>query len=231
MYGELTGRHTESAQTIFRRFFIVSVFTIALAYIESAVVVYLRAIFYPEGFSFPLARFGIGNSALWKRLLLTEIGREAATLVILLTGSVLSGRNRRQQAAFFMTIFGVWDIFYYIWLKVLIGWPGSLMDWDILFLIPVTWAGPVLAPVLVSVTMLAFAVIILYRDSRGRSLKVSAMGWAGFFLSAVLIIITFCIGGLGVTGQDYETYFYWSLFAIGVAAAVVLFSQSLQQGE
>ncbi|MHC4582831.1 MAG: hypothetical protein ACYS14_15365, partial [Planctomycetota bacterium] len=155
----------EPLRTTIARFCVVVVFSIAFANIEATVVVYLREIFHPDGFDFPMTVFGEGPN--WKRLLLTEIGREAATMVLILTTCWLAGRNRQQRFAYFLTIFAIWDIFYYIWLKVLINWPASIMDWDILFLIPVTWASPVLYPVLISVALLAFAVVILYRDSCG----------------------------------------------------------------
>ncbi len=122
---------TEPVKATMKVFCIVVIFSIAFAYIEAAVVVYLRQIFHPEGFTFPLTTFGL--SPLWKRLLFTEIGREAATIVLIFTGCWLSGKNRRQRFAYFMTIFAVWDIFYYVWLKVLLDWPSSIMDWDILF--------------------------------------------------------------------------------------------------
>ena len=144
-------------QTLIKRFLIVFIFSIAFAYIESAVVVYLREIFYPDGFVFPLTDFGLGR--LWKRLLLTEVGREFATIILIFTGAWLFGCNRRQRWAYFLIVFAIWDIFYYIWLKVLIGWPVSIMDWDILFLIPVVWASPVLAPVIVSFMLVVFAIL------------------------------------------------------------------------
>ncbi|NQT01098.1 MAG: hypothetical protein HQ580_03680, partial [Planctomycetes bacterium] len=152
---------TEPLKTTIKVFCVVVIFSIAFAYIEAAVVVYLREIFHPDGFTFPLTTFGL--DPLWERLLLTEIGREAATIVLIFTGSWLFGKNRRQRFAYFMTIFAVWDIFYYVWLKVLLDWPSSIMDWDILFLIPDTWASAVLYPVLISITMLVFAAVILYR--------------------------------------------------------------------
>lgn len=103
-----------------KRFCVVVVFGIAFAYIEAAVVVYLRTIFHPNGFTFPLINFGI--NPLWKPLLVTEVGREAAALVLILTSSWLFGKNRHQRFAYFATIFAIWDIFYYVWLKVLIDW-------------------------------------------------------------------------------------------------------------
>ena len=55
-----------------------------------------------------------------------------------------------EEFAGFVVVFGVWDIFYYVFLRVLVTWPASLLDWDILFLIPLPWVGPVLAPVLIA---------------------------------------------------------------------------------
>ena len=84
-----------------------------------------------------------------------------------------------------------WDIFYYVWLKVLLNWPATLLDWDVLFLIPVAWASPVLYPVLVSTAMFAFAVAILYRGAQGRPLVVTpvdVLGWLAAGMSEEQIL-------------------------------------------
>jgi hypothetical protein len=213
----------------FKNFCIAVIFSIAFGYIEAAVVVYLREIFYPNGFDFPLSISAIDSIS--RRLLLTEVGREAATLVLILTGAQLFGRNLRQRIAYFMTIFAVWDIFYYVWLKVLLNWPASIMDWDILFLIPVPWAGPVLAPVLVSGLMLVFAMVILYRDCRAEPIKVTSYDWFAFTVSAVIVIVSFCIPGPHTDRQDYASYFYWSLFAAGMLFAVLVFVKCLMKSK
>ncbi|MHC4105998.1 MAG: hypothetical protein ACYSR9_13735 [Planctomycetota bacterium] len=215
----------EPLKTTIKVFCIVFVFSIAFAYIESAVVVYLREIFYPDGFTFPLTTFGL--SPLWKRLLLTEIGREAATIVLIFTGSWLVGKNRHQRFAYFMTIFAVWDIFYYVWLKVLLDWPSSIMDWDILFLIPTTWASAVLCPVLISLTLLIFAAIILYRDAHGGTIKVTWPDWLSFIVSGIIVVVSFCTPGPHVTEPDFKSYFYWPLFAAGLLLAVGVFIKCL----
>jgi hypothetical protein len=219
----------ELFKTTFKRFCIVVVFSIAFGYIEAAVVVYLRTIFHPDGFAFPLSSFGI--SPLWERLLLTEVGREVASMVLILTGARLFGRNRQEQFTYFLAIFAVWDIFYYIWLKVLIDWPASVMDWDILFLIPTAWAGPVLAPVLVSVTLLAFAVIILSRSSQGRVIRVTLTDWFGFVVAALVVVISFCIAGYHIREPDFQSHFYWPLFGVGHIGAIVLFLKCLLKSE
>jgi len=207
------------------RLCIVVIFRIALAYIEAAVVVYLRTIFHPEGFTFPLTTFGITPS--WKRLLLTEIGREASSMVLISTAAWLFGQTLQQRFAYFLAIFAVWDIFYYVWLKVLINWPNSIMDWDILFLIPIIWASPVLAPVLVSLTLLVFAIILLYRCCCGAPLKVSLTDWIGFFLAGLVVVVSFWIAGLHITAPDFQSHFHWALFALGNIGAIALFLRCL----
>jgi len=211
----------ESLKATFKIFLIVVVFSIAFGYIEAAVVVYLRQIFHPDGFTFPMTVFGTGP--LFKRFLLTEIGREAATIVLIFTGAWLSGHNRRQRFAYFMIIFAVWDIFYYVWLNILLNWPASIMDWDILFLIPVTWASPVLYPVLVSITLIAFAVVILYRGTCGRPVRASLSDWLAFSAAGLIIVVSFCLPGLHITEPDFASYFYKSLFAAGYLLGLVIF--------
>ncbi len=216
---------TEPLKTTIKRFCIVVIFGIAFGYIEAAVVVYLREIFYTNGFTFPLTVFGIDQ--LSKRLLLTEIGREAATIALIFTGAWLFGRNHRQRFAYFLAIFALWDIFYYVWLKILLNWPASIMDWDVLFLIPVTWASAVLYPVLISITLLIFAAVILYRDTRGKSIKVTRTDWLIFIIAGIIVVASFCTPGPYVTEPDYKSYFYWPLFAAGLLLAVGMFLKCL----
>lgn len=214
--------HLEPPAITFKKFLIVIVFGIAFAYIESSVVVYLRSLLHPAGFNFPVNSISV-TDPITRPLLLTEIGREAATIVLIITCATLAGVNRQQRFAYFLTIFAVWDIFYYVWLRVLIMWPTSIMDWDILFLIPMTWASAVLYPVIVAFTMLVFAMVLLYRDSVGRPIKAGPVDWLGFTGAAVIIIVSFCTPGPYVTEPDYASHFHWPLFAAGYAVALAFF--------
>jgi len=207
------------------RWGLVMILAIAFGYIEAAVVVYLRQIFHPNGFNFPLAAYFLADNS--RNLLLVEVGREAATLVLLLSVCLLSGQSRPQRLAYFITIFAVWDIFYYVWLKVILDWPASIMDWDVLFLIPLPWAGPVLAPLLISLTLLVFAGIILYRDYKANPIKISLWDWLGFCTAALLVVISFFIAGRYITQPDYASYFSWLFFAAGLLAAIALFVKCL----
>ena len=211
--GEL---NSQSTMAIWRCSLVV-LLAIAFGYIEAAVVVYLRQIFYPGGFSFPLPRSPLtaGSSSLFA----VEIAREAATIVLIFCAAFLSGQSRRQRLAYFLIIFAVWDLFYYVWLWVILGWPSSILDWDILFLIPLPWAGPVLAPVLVSLLLSVVAGMILYGDSAGRPVKMSLWDLLGYSLSGLAIITSFCIAGSHITQSDYASHFSWPIFTAGLLAS------------
>src|SRR5262249_23974885 len=141
-------------------------FGAAFGYVEAAVVVYLRGLYeplhaklHPEApptSLFPILRLDEVEAAgpVYFRWLHTEVAREFATLVLL--GAVALGvaRNARQWFAAFMVAFGLWDIFFYLALKALIDWPTSLLEWDLLFLLPVPWVGPIIAPLEIAVAMI-----------------------------------------------------------------------------
>ena len=160
---------------------IVLIFSIAMGFLESAVVVYLREILYPGGFDFPLAPINL-------HLAITELIREAATLIMLLTIGIIAGRTASERFAWFIFSFAIWDIFYYIFLKLLLGWPESLLTWDILFLIPIMWIGPVISPVIVALTMILLAVIIIYYNSKTGQVMIKWLDW-GILISGSLILI------------------------------------------
>jgi hypothetical protein len=201
-----------------QKLLIAVVFSMAFGYIESAVVVYLRELFHPNGFTFPMEVFDATPQA--RRLMLTEVGREAATLVLIVTAGWLFGSLLQERVAYSLIIFAVWDIFYYVWLKVLLDWPATLMDWDILFLIPLVWAAPVLYPVLASLVMFAFGAAVLYRCAHGRLLTITRTdGWL-WLASALLIVVSFCLGGTHITEPTYADHFHEWLFAAGLALGI-----------
>ena len=75
--------------------------------------------------------------------------------------------------------------------------------------------------------MLFIAIVILYYDYRGRAFEITFAGWIGFILSAIMIIVSFCIAGAQIAKENYRDYFYWPLFAAGLIPAVGVFVKSL----
>jgi hypothetical protein len=189
-------------------------FSIAMAALEGAVVVYLRALYYPDGFT-------VAFRLIDQHIVLVELVREIATIVMLATVGYLAGKNFNSRFAAFLIGFAVWDIWYYIWLKLFIGWPASLLEWDILFLIPWTWLGPVLAPVICSATMLVLAFMLL-RNTAGEWSKLDvALLSAGIFT----ILFTFLSDYGSIIFQNNLTREYATLLTnkefVSIASAYV----------
>jgi len=156
------GVSSSSDKSPWLRFAVVAVWAVAFAFVEAMVVYYLRKLFglqyhltfVPAGFHFPRA------------YLPYEQAREAATMVTLLAVGLLAGRTWWQRLAYWLLAFGVWDIFYYVWLWVLLRWPSSPGTRDLLFLLPNEWWAPVWQPVLASCVFVAGAAVILARTRR-----------------------------------------------------------------
>jgi len=173
------------------------IFAAAMAFLESSVVVYLRALYYPEGFVFPLKMMD-------ERILITEIIREAATMVMLFTIGVIAVKNWLSRFAIFIYCFAIWDIFYYIYLVLLLGWPSSLFTWDLLFLIPVTWVGPVLAPVINSLTMILLAVLILQYKSKDDTFRVTSYEWVLLITGSLIVIFAYIHPYVSYLSEKYS---------------------------
>lgn len=162
------------------------IFAVSMGLLEAIVVVYIREIYYPDGFRFPLKELPH-----W--LILIEWVREISTILMLVTVAWITGKNFVKRLSAFLFLFGIWDILYYIGLKIFIGWPESILTWDILFLIPVTWIGPVLAPVLCSLLMIVMAILFDYWQMNNNLQKLEVQELALLFSGAAVIYFTFTV--------------------------------------
>ena len=152
---------------------------------EGAVVIYLREIYYPSGFDFPLARFD-------NQIAITELLRELASLFMLLSVGIIAGKNLAQRFAWFIYSFAVWDIIYYVILFLILKWPESLLTWDILFLLPVTWTGPVIAPVIISILMIILSIMIYNFNLKSLNKTfIAKKEWIYLISGAFVIFISF----------------------------------------
>jgi hypothetical protein len=221
-------------------------FSIAMGFMETAVVVYLRKIYYPHGFQFPLVAIDMD-------IVYVEFFREAATIIMLVGIGILAGKNTSQKFAIFIYCFAIWDLFYYVFLKVFLNWPESLFTWDILFLIPVPWVGPVLAPCILSLTMIALTASVIYFQEKGLHEYIKTKQWILLITGSLVVIFSFMLdyfkylstANMGseiwtlsnhhvpLTQAYVPTSFNWWVFALGeiiiVAGIVSVIRHALAQ--
>lgn len=184
--------------------FWVFLFSIAMAFMESAIVVYLRELYYPEGFNFPLQTLDFN-------IALTEFLREIATLIMFVMIGFLIGKTGIQKFAFFILPFAVWDIFYYIFLKLLINWPGSIFTWDVLFLVPTTWVGPVLGPVINSLTMIVLSMVLLWLSDKNSKIKTGWLVWMLLIAGSIIVIVSYTEEYIRFMMQEFT---FWQLMGV-----------------
>lgn len=200
------------------RWSVVVVYALAMAWVEAAVVLYLRTLvdrlepYQPN--PLPMGG-GLGHA---------ELIRELATLFMLATVGWLAGQTWRSRLAYGVLAFGVWDIGYYVFLRPLTGWPKSLLDWDILFLLPLPWWGPVLAPVMIAVLMIVGGSLVVFHDTPGRPFW--PRGWTLVLnaVGALLALAVFMADALRVAGEGEQalremlpTHFHWPAYTLAWA--------------
>lgn len=206
-------------------------FGISFGYLEAAVVVYLRAIYdpirhrlhpdRPAGELFPLIspQELAGAGAENPRRLLIEIGREASTIAMLAAFGLAAGRNFNQRMAAFAVVFGLWDIFFYVSLRVMIHWPQSLFTWDILFLIPLPWVGPVLAPAIVAMTLVVCGLYSLHAGG----MPARPREWVTMIAGGLVVILSFVWDYRNTMAGGLPNPFNWPLFFAGEIIALAGF--------
>jgi len=197
---------------------LVVVFASGMAWVEAASVYYLRVTVdrldpYQAN---PLPMSGILEQV--------ELVREASTLVMLLTVGMLAGRTGPTRLGYTAIAFGVWDIAYYVFLKVICDWPKSLFDWDVLFLLPMPWWGPVLAPVCIALLMIVWGTLVSQRAARSPARSVALrLLWRLNWLGVALALYVFMADslrtvheGLAATRTALPTAFNWSIFVVAL---------------
>jgi len=161
-------------------------FGVAFGYVEAAVVYYLRQLI-TYRFNDSLAHYRVllnlgfitfvrpaHQLLVSTRIADAEVVRETATMVMLAVVALLAARRPLARLGAFMVGFSTWDLTYYLWLHVLVHWPQSLFTKDVFFLIPVTWIGPVLTPVIISIVLLVVGSWLFLREAISDSTTPSA---------------------------------------------------------
>lgn len=192
------------------------ILTAAFAYIESAIVIYLRHIYYPEGFHFPLRRH-------YDYILTVEVIRELATLIIMVSAGALMGKKFWERFGYFLIMFGVWDIFFYIWLKLAINWPASIFDWDVLFLIPMPWLAPIIAPVSLSLIMIVIGYLIVKLFAIGYDVRPGFTHWTIVLAGCAFILYSFMNDFDAAFFAKYPKPYHYEFLIIGEILLIVPF--------
>lgn len=194
----------------------VGLFAVGFAYVESAVVVYLRRLYGISDLVLDIPPFD-------PTVALIELGREIATLIILLSVGWVAGRTRQARLGFAFFAFGIWDIFYYIWLKLFIDWPASPLTPDILFLVPIPWWGPVIGPVLIAGLMVISGARAVFLDDEDQRIRFSVMQWMALAAGMLIVLFTFMADSLAalpaspeVLSQLRPAVFNWPVYIIGL---------------
>jgi hypothetical protein len=177
-------------------FTVVTIFAIAMGFFESAIVIYLRELL---NVIFDQKQLKADVFLMKPHVITTEILREAATVIMLITVGYIAGKTALSRFAYFIHAFAIWDIFYYVFLKAILNWPETVFGWDLLFLIPMPWVGPVLAPCIVAATMSLLAIIILKYQKNGKHFSFNYQEYIPMLIGIIIILITFML--------DYYTYF------------------------
>lgn len=218
-------------------------FGVSFGYVEAAIVVYLRHIYEPirlemhpgkpPGDLFPLITQQqlASKGPEHQRLLVTELLREFATLIMLGAAALAVASNIRQWLAAFVLSFGVWDIVFYLGLKALLDWPASLFTWDILFLLPLPWVGPVLSPVIVAAGMAVSGIVVLHRELSGPGFPMRAVHWAGVVIGGLVLMVAFMWDWRNTIAGNPPNPFNWPLFAIGMLIGMGAFAHAAWRGK
>jgi len=202
--------------------------------------VYLRASYeplhqrlYPDRQSadlFPILRLDQLDAAgpEYRGRLNIELGREAATLFLLAAIALAVSRNIREWWAAFMIAFGIWDVFFYLFLLVQIGWPSSFFEWDLLFLLPVPWTGPVLAPLVVAFAMVVAGVATFWRESADRSVRMASRHLLAILGGGILVVLAFCWDFRIIMSGGLPDAFNWPLLVTGLLLGVIAWLHALR---
>jgi hypothetical protein len=177
------------------RWMLVVVFAAGMAWVEAACVFYLRV------------------------MVDRIVPYQPNPLLILATIGMLAGRTWRARVGYAAMAFGFWDILYYVFLRIVSGWPTSLFDWDILFLLPLPWWGPVLAPVCIAALMIAWGTLVTQWPHRIPATRFTRASWAVSWTGILLALAVFMADAIRAVPEGSDavrrvlpTTFNWPVF-------------------
>ena len=204
------------------RWTLVVAFAIAMAWVEAASVFYIRAL---VDRIVPYQADPLPQEAMNGALGAVELVREGATLVMLATLGMVAGSTWRRRAGYAALAFGTWDIFYYAFLRMMDEWPRTLLDWDILFLLPLPWWGPIIAPMSIAALMIVGGTLATQTTAMHVTSPLTRRMWRLSWLGIALGLYVFMADAVAAVAAGADPTkllpqsFNW--FAFGVAFALM----------
>jgi len=217
--------NSPDSRSIKTRLISVAIFAVAMGILEAICVVYIRKIIFPPDGN-------IANIAITDFNFTIEAIREAMTIIMLGTMSILAAYNFRTRLAMFFLAFGIWDILYYIGLSIFLNWPTSIMNWDTLFLIPIAWYSPVIVPVIISLYFIGGGIFIILHEGNGIKLKFNFIVILLQFLAFVVWFYSFIKDSAMISETGYANAEYsWLFLVLGLLLGVGSLSISYLYGQ
>lgn len=207
----------QRTELLMKRWLLVAAFAVGMAWVEAASVYYIRTL------TDRIEPYQVNPLPLRGILGHVELVREAATLLMLFTVGMLAGRTWHKRLGYTAIAFGVWDILYYVFLRLICDWPNSIFDWDVLFLLPLPWWGPVLAPVCIAILMIVWGTFATRIADRGPATPLTWTLWGLNALGVALALSVFMADslravpqGLEVTRRLLPSSFNWPAFSVAL---------------
>ena len=201
------------------RWLAVVIFAAGMAWVEAGCVYYLRVL------TNRLEPYQVDPLPLQGLIAQVELVREGATLLMLLMVGVLAARAWPKRLAYALIAFGTWDIFYYAFLRMMDEWPRTLLDWDILFLLPLPWWGPIIAPMSIAALMIVGGTLATQTTAMHVTSPLTRRMWRLSWLGIALGLYVFMADAVAAVAAGADPTkllpqsFNW--FAFGVAFALM----------
>jgi hypothetical protein len=120
----------------------------------------------------------------------------------------------------------MWDLAYYAWLKLLMGWPHSLLDWDLIFAAPLPWVGPVLAPLVVAAVMVLASGFFFWRESVGRPIQPRPLHWVVVLVGGLVVMVSFWLDTRNILASGNPGPFNWPVLIAGLIGGLAGFGHA-----
>jgi hypothetical protein len=123
-----------------------------------------------------------------------------------------------------------------VFLRINVAWPNSIWDWDVLFLLPLPWWGPVIAPAGIAVMMIIGGSLATQFNRPERTVWPGRRAWHFCLAGATLALLVFMSDalrsydvGIAAIRETLPTWFNWPVFSIALAMMAAPLIEMIRQ--